>query len=304
MSQTIETSKLRESISLKSLGFEITGHGYRFLMVWVFLFIASINYQNTLAYAFTLLLLSLILVSTFHTIRNLLRLQVEVARPAPVFAGQEIFFPLKVYSAGARRHETIRFSWRGYHRVTASVESNQIVTVEVPMLGQKRGVFFPGHILVYTDYPFGLFRVKSLVEISSSCLVYPKPKKNVILGYANNRPGMPGTVITEQDFSGMRPYSPGDSLKHIAWKALARNNEPLTKVFSDLNSESHIFNWQTLSALPFEDKISALADAIVAAEGCGDNYGLKLPKLEIQPNTGAEHRHHCLKALALLGTEG
>jgi uncharacterized protein (DUF58 family) len=29
------------------------------------------------------------------------------------------------------------------------------------------------------------------------------------------------------------------------------------------------------------------------------NYGLRLPGHEIQPGSGAEHRHHCLKALAL-----
>lgn len=300
MAQGFETAKHSQSLRLKDFGFELTGHGYRFIVVWLVLFVVSINYQNTLAYAFVLLLLSLVLVSTLYTIRNLLNIQVNIGRVNPVFAEQEIYFPLTLTSSDFKRHETIRFCWNGYHRITTTLEPGQKAMVEVPIQGQQRGWFSPDDILMYTEYPFGLFRVKTKLRIKTPCLVYPKPRRIAQAGCSAISGGVERRFETEQDFAGMRAYSPGDSLKHVAWKALARTNEPLTKVFSDVSTESHIFDWDTLSTLDSEEKISALTDAIVTAEAHGDTYGLKAPRIDIEANVGAEHRHLCLKALALM----
>src|SRR5213082_1177003 len=53
-----------------------------------------------------------------------------------------------------------------------------------------------------------------------------------------------------------------------------------------------------------EVRLSPLARWVVDAEAHGERYGLALPGVWLPPDRGPEHRHRCLAALALFGTEG
>ncbi|MFZ3124074.1 MAG: DUF58 domain-containing protein, partial [Acidovorax sp.] len=54
------------------------------------------------------------------------------------------------------------------------------------------------------------------------------------------------------------------------------------------------------AALPgHEARISRLTAWVLQADRLGIDYGLRLPALELAPDTGAAHRQRCLEALAL-----
>jgi uncharacterized protein (DUF58 family) len=42
---------------------------------------------------------------------------------------------------------------------------------------------------------------------------------------------------------------------------------------------------------------------VLDAEQAGRHYGLRLPTMEIEPSSGMDHQHRCLKALALYRLE-
>ena len=59
-------------------------------------------------------------------------------------------------------------------------------------------------------------------------------------------------------------------------------------------------DWQSLRHLPYEQRIARLARWVVEAEREGRRYHLQIPGATLGPSRGAEHRHACLRALALL----
>ena len=72
-----------------------------------------------------------------------------------------------------------------------------------------------------------------------------------------------------------------------------RPKSPARRVFDWID-------WRTTASLAYEDRISRLAEWVVAAERSGSRYSLALPDQWIAAGRGVEHRHRCLRALALL----
>jgi uncharacterized protein (DUF58 family) len=107
-------------------------------------------------------------------------------------------------------------------------------------------------------------------------------------------------VPGSDDFAGLRNYQRSDSPRHIAWKAVARSEEMLTKQFA---GESASELWLDARLLPqnlsLEQSLSRLAGWVLAAERAGAHYGLRIGAVEIAPSRGELHRAACLQALAL-----
>ena len=59
-------------------------------------------------------------------------------------------------------------------------------------------------------------------------------------------------------------------------------------------------DWFTLGTLDHEARIRRLARWVLEAERQGSRYRLRLPSAVVGPGTGPEHRHACLRALALM----
>src|SRR6185503_6294775 len=107
-------------------------------------------------------------------------------------------------------------------------------------------------------------------------------------------------VPGSDDFAGLRSYQPSDSPRHIAWKAVARSDEMLTKHFAGESAAELWLDQKLLpSRLSLEQQLSRLAGWVLAAERSGAHYGLRLPGVEIAPSRGDVHRAACLQALAL-----
>src|SRR5438045_890755 len=91
-----------------------------------------------------------------------------------------------------------------------------------------------GRVMLETRFPLGLFRAWSYVEPEARCLVYPRPEKSSLPAASGEaasgamRSPMPGN----DDFAGLRGYQPSDSPRHVAWKAVARTDDMLTKQFA------------------------------------------------------------------------
>ena len=54
----------------------------------------------------------------------------------------------------------------------------------------------------------------------------------------------------QDDFAGLRKYQPGDSLRHVAWKAVARGQAVMTKQFSGLAAGELWLDWDSLPLRP------------------------------------------------------
>jgi uncharacterized protein (DUF58 family) len=237
-----------------------------------------------------------------HTFRNLAGLRITPARTPPVFAGDSARFALCLtnptrtdrYSVAVTRDK------RDADVVDVRGERSAIATVAVP--APRRGLLRPGRITLYTQFPVGLYYAWSYVEFDTQCVVYPRPAApGLALPPLHVSAGEgAGQAQGREDFTGLRQYHPGDSPRHIAWKAAARDRGLLTKQFSGRASAELWFSLDLLpDAIALEDKLSRLARWVLDAHAGGLAFGLKLPGLTVRMGSGEAHSERCLEALAL-----
>ncbi len=104
----------------------------------------------------------------------------------------------------------------------------------------------------------------------------------------------------QEDFAGLRRYQQGDSLKQIAWKALAHGHPLLSKQFTGGALPELRLQWHdTQPTMGTEARVSRLCRWLLEASHAGVPYALELPSERIAPGSGAAHDARCLKALAL-----
>jgi len=278
--------------------------GVLFALTLAILLIGSINYALALGFALTFLLAGMGLAGMVHTARNLSRIGVSTGRVVPVFAGESAQF--RLYLDGRARYDRPAILAR--HGAAGSqfvidIPAQAVAEVVLAVPATRRGWLPLGRVLLETRFPLGLFRAWSYVEPDARCLVYPRPERSPLprpvaeAAAGALRSQAPGN----DDFAGLRSYQLSDSPRHVAWKAVARSDDMLTKQFTGEAASELWLDWRTLpSWLGLEQKLSRLAGWVLEAERSGGaHYGLRLPGTEIAPGRGDAHAAACLQALAL-----
>jgi uncharacterized protein (DUF58 family) len=275
--------------------------GMLFAATLLILLIGSINYSLALGFALTFFLAGLGLAGMVHTARNLARIGVTAGRAEPVFAGESAQF--RLYLDGRARYDRpailARHVGSGSHFVLPAHGMAELV-LEAP--AQRRGWLPIGRVLLETRFPLGLFRAWSYVEPDARCLVYPRPERAPLpRPSAEAAAGaLRSQAAGNDDFSGLRMYQLSDSPRHVAWKAVARTGDMLTKQFTGEAAAELWLDWRLLpGSLGLERRLSRLAGWVLAAERTGALYGLRLPGVEVAPARGDAHTAACLQALAL-----
>jgi len=277
--------------------------GWLFGATLTILLIGSINYALALGFGLTFLLAGMGIAGMVHTARNLARLAVSAGRAEPVFAGDSAQFRLYLDGRVAfdRPAIQVRHLASGAQLVL-DVPAGGVGEVVLQVPAAQRGRLDLGRVMLETRFPLGLFRAWSYIEPEAHCLVYPRPERSpppppsAEAGRGAMRSPMPGN----EDFAGLRGYQASDSPRHVAWKAVARTGDMLTKQFAGESGAELWLDWQLLpAAFSLETRLSRLAGWVVDAERGGALYGLRLPGIEIAPARGDAHRAACLQALAL-----
>ncbi len=280
-----------------------TRSGMIFGMILGAMLLAAMNYNNSMAHALTFLLASLAVVSILHSYRNLQGLNFQAGHCASVFAGETLSFPVYVSNPSARSRLALKLGWPRHAPISIDLPPGGGQWIHLERPSGRRGLHAMGRFTVYTRYPLGLFHAWSHLEFAQHGLVYPEP--------AAAQP-FPHTLAAEtgagarmghgsEDFAGLRPYHPGDSLRQVHWKTLAKERGVMTKQFSGGQERELIFAWDGLSGMETEARLSLLCRWVLDADRLGLRYGLALPHAHLESDSGVAHRHQCLKALALFG---
>ncbi len=278
-----------------------TRQGIVFGFAVILMLIGSINYSLSLGYVLTFLLAGLGTVSILHTFRNLAYLYVSAGRVAPLFAGDTAQFQIFLENRSGFDRHSVNLSCRGA-TVSCDVPVLCAVPVPVPLKSEKRGWLQLERVTIDTRYPLGLIRAWSYVQPDMRALVYPRPD-TASLPMPRSAPET-GDAISAgagtDDFAGLRPYQASDSPRHIAWKAAARGDSLLTKLFAGQAASELWFDWNELPPdMQVEARLSRLARWVLLAEEQGLRYGLMLPGISVPSSDGPEQMERCLKELAL-----
>ncbi|MDH3526174.1 MAG: DUF58 domain-containing protein [Gammaproteobacteria bacterium] len=277
-----------------------TASGLLFAVMLLVMLFGAINYNNSMAHLFTFLVGSMAMVSILHTYRNLVRLSFSAGKTTAVFAGQRAGFEILVTNPGASPRYGIRLQCRGQPAVSIDLQGQHTTTTTLYRDTRRRGVLPLGRWTVSTRYPLGLFRAWAHLELQAQCLVYPRPAAERPLmqspAYKPHQFGDRGRGV--DDFAGFRPYRPGDSPRHVLWKAAAREQPLLVKQFGGDRADEVWLDWESLPGMDTEARLSQLCRWVLDAHRNQQAWGLRLPGLEIAIASGNRHKHRCLEALA------
>jgi uncharacterized protein (DUF58 family) len=279
-----------------------TRFGVLFAVVLLLMLTGSINYALSLGYILTFLLAALAISTILHTFRNLAGLRLTAHRTAPVFAGDVARFPICIDNRALAERCSLSLSRAKREIALVDVPAETRVVATATVAAPRRGVLKPGTLTISTRFPLGLFRAWAYLHLDAACIVYPKPAPaGVPLPRAQT--GSAGAFAHSRgsdDFAGLRAYLAGDSPRHVAWKAAARDQTLLTKQFMG-DSEGEL--WLRIDALSedldTEDKVSRLARWVLEADAARVRYGLDLRGASVPLGCGGVHRERCLEALAL-----
>jgi len=278
-------------------------HGLIFALLLLAMLLGAINYANSMGFVLTFLLGSLAVVSILHTWHNMAQLTVSAGKSAPVFAGQEARFQLCLSNSGNIPRYAIGLSVAKNAAGVTDVAPRHVVCLEFALPSARRGLLHAPGFTLFSTFPLGLFRTWCHLNLNMNCLVYPRPApENLPLPVSQSQTGQSlRHGEGHDDFSGLRTYHSGDSLRHVAWKAVAREQGMLTKQFSGEAQQELWLDWDLLPGMETESRLSRLARWVLDADAAAQRYGLRLPGRILPPATGAEHRRQCLEALALFG---
>jgi uncharacterized protein (DUF58 family) len=275
--------------------------GIAFALMLFAMFLGAMNYANNLALGLTFMLGALSLTAMHYAHRNLAGVHIRSAASEPVFAGQTARFRIALENdAKVARYELTIANEHGIAE-PVRVEPGARVVLDLEVPAPQRGLLRLDSFEITTRHPFGMYRAWAYLNMDIRCVVYPKPGPRGLAPppLETDTGGAQDTTRGDEDFAGLRAFHAGDSPRRIAWKAYAREQGLQVKQYAGTAVTSHSFDWDALSGLGTEERLSQLCRWIEDAHAAGRAFGLRLPGQEIAPNVGPGHRQRCLTALAL-----
>jgi uncharacterized protein (DUF58 family) len=277
-----------------------TRYGLVFGLLLILILIGAVNYGNNPAFLLTFLLAGLGGNAIHQTWRNLQGLRLRPLGAEPVFAGEPARFRFQLGEEAGRQRPALQLAFADQDPSVLDLPAHGRAVIELAQPSGQRGSLRAPRLVLATRYPLGLLHAWCYLETGSECLVYPRP------GAPWQPPGSPqfGSAETgdrgvgTDDFVGLRGYRPGDSPRHIDWRALARERGVLTRQFGGDRAERIWLDWEHTPGGDAEERLRRLCRALLDAERGGARYGLRLPGGERPPQQGRAHLAACLALLA------
>jgi uncharacterized protein (DUF58 family) len=278
-----------------------TAAGYVFALIVLAMLLGSMNYSNSLAFALTFTLASLGIVAMHHAHRQLLDLEIRTGRVQPVFAGESARFHLLLQNDTAYLRTDVQIEFGDSVHQIDNVPAHGQTEFHFDVVSSRRGHLRPDTFGISSTYPLGLFRAWTWIFLPLEALVYPKPSASI-----SQPPPLPDPLQGrrqptdgDEDFAGLRAYRPGDSPKHVHWKAYAREQDPQVKLFTGEGSSTVWFDLDSLHGMDIDAALSLVTRWALDADHADQRYGLKAAGSVVPPGDGPAHRHTVLKTLAL-----
>ncbi|MEX2393962.1 MAG: DUF58 domain-containing protein [Actinomycetota bacterium] len=196
------------------------------------LFAVGTNVQAGWVLAIAALLLGILVAGVVIPLSSLRGIEVERRAPRTAQAGAPVPVTLTVTNTGRRL--------RGFFRINDGFCGSGWAVVGVVQPGQtrefvsdrhdaRRGVYNEGIAVLESGMPFGVLRIRRPRPLTSPIVVYPK---------VFDVPASPATGASTYfspaavgDVSSVREYRPGDPLRNIHWRSVARHGRLMVREF-------------------------------------------------------------------------
>lgn len=278
--------------------------GLYFLLLLLILLLTAINYQNNMVFALSFLLISVFVVTILHTYANFSGLTISAIKAVPNFVGEQVEYQLSMARIGDKHYFDIYVAFIRDEKKVLSLTEVGENTFSLYLPATKRGVLKPGRLRVETYYPLGLMRAWTFITLDVEALVYPRPMRCRLV--TDDADGVKGNesvnIAGSDDFYEFKSYQAGDPLKHVFWKAYAKGQPLQTKHYTSYQENHSWLDWKNFAGNK-EIKLQCICYWALQLEDNKEEYGLRIPGLEIEPSHGKIHLEKVLRALALFGLD-
>ena len=277
-----------------------TGFGLFLALMLLTMLVGGLNYNNNPALLLAFVMMAVAHNSLVHAHLTLSGIRLIALHAEPVHAGRAIRLRFAFDAAGQRRRPGLELR-AGDEEAFFDLSAGERTEVVLPLPTTRRGWLPLGRVRLCTVRPFGLARAWSWLRPDTRLLVYPTPEANAV-----PLPDLGGDGQSTRARSHgeqphqLRDYRPGDTLRQVAWKTSARMDRLLVREYESTARSEIELDWYSLGALAHEARISRLTRWVLEAERQDRRFSLRLPGARLGPAAGPEHRHACLRALALM----
>lgn len=277
-----------------------TATGGAYLALVLLIWLAGTNYENNLILALAFFLIALFVVAIIHTFANLAGLRIEQLGADPCCAGATTLVHLQLQRRGRAATEQLALAYPGAAGTVVDVAEGGDLRISVAVRCGARGRFRPGRLRLQSEFPLGLLRCWTWLDLDVDVLVYPHPIASPLpplrLHHDAER-GAPAAADSD-DFYGFRHWQMGESPAHVAWKIYARRDEMLARLHTAPQAASQWLDWAALSGMDREARLSRLCWWVLQLAQRAELSGLSLPELQLALAPGQDPRP-LLEALAL-----
>jgi uncharacterized protein (DUF58 family) len=271
-----------------------TRYGFLYAFVVIFLLALSTFFNNTDCLIATAVLVTFGVVCMHQTNSNVGALSIKEVDSQSGFANEAIPWRFKILNQGTADS----FSINIFDDVI-DLHGKETSTENIFLHPKKRGRFHLDEVKISSTYPLGLFYSWKWSDVNLNYYVYPAlgPAEIVLANFTDRK----SELESRDDFIGHRNYIDGDSAHHIDWKAQARRQKLLVKLFESTNTNASVLDWERVPGKDIEEKLSVLTRAVHECHQTQTPFGLIMPSLSIPVGVGTAHYEHCLKYLATFG---
>jgi len=278
-----------------------TGFGLFFAVLLLAMTLGALNYNNNPALLLALLLGATGLSSLIFAHLQLSGLRIDVISAEPVAAGADLTVHVALSASDPRTRRGLRLRVMDVQATAPILAVDPVVaTVDIPT--RQRGWLGLGRLRIATTQPLGLALAWAWVWPEAPVLVYPAAEvQGPPLPEGGGSAGHSRLHPAGDDVHHLRAYRSGDPRRAIAWKPSARRDALLVREYEQPLALEVALEWAAVETLAYEQRIRRLAHWVDLAERQGCRYRLQLPgQPALGPSQGPDHRHLCLRALALM----
>ncbi len=281
-----------------------TKNGLVFLFLIGLLLLISFVYNNNLVYFLSFLIAGIFLVSLWYSFNALFSIKLTVNKCHSAFVGEEFVCEFVFENPGKEDKSGLEVGFVAGEIKKINLKKFSSLKQILHANAAKRGWHEIKTVKVSSTHPFGLFRAWTLCNFNEKVLAYPEPSKKQYPLPSDGTGKEAGEQLMHgangDDFNGLKEYQKGDSMKRMHWKAFAKGQGLMTKQFSvDSGAVSLWLDYSLTPGVDMENRLSQLSRWLIEAQSSGEEYGLVMPGVKIEPAKGDQHFHECLKQLAL-----
>lgn len=281
-----------------------TPHTFSWLALCAAMLYAGAVQSNGAAYLLAFLTLAFGAVSWLHARANLRGLELRCGRVRR--SGEGEVLPVELVASDGLAHHGIELMLAGASGGQWLEVVGRGAAMHLELRLPPEGT--PLRLFLRSAHPIGLFQARRELQVllqqprvpapaGSLPLPLPEPGADAAAAAGGAVGGAEG-----EDYAGVREWRPGDSLRRVDWRALARGRPLLVKTWAGGGGQRH-FDWQSLP-LPESERPGQLARWIEEAARLGLTWRLSLPGREVPAGSGPAHAERCLAALAELQPTG